>query len=133
MRIVPLAALLCACTPLSVSHYRTAEPLGEGTQRVEAGLHIPKSGDTGTDEDQQNGNVDVDHAPLLFVNNLELGWRYGITAKTEIEALLFFPGAKAGIRHTFHDGERWKAAIGAAAGIFGGSKPDGDSAGTWLD
>lgn len=133
MRFAAVALALCACTPLSVSHYRTAEPLGEGKQRVEVGLHIPKSGDTGTDEDQQNGNVDVDHAPLLFVNNIELAWRYGLGPKTELEALVFFPGGKVGLRHTFLEGERWKGAVGASAGVFGGSKPDGDAAGTWFD
>jgi len=134
MRIALLALPAClACAPLSVSHYRTAEPLGEGEHRLAAGVHVPKNSDTGTDRDQRHGSVDVDHAPILLVNNVELEWRYGLTSRTELEALVFFPGAKLGLRHTFLDGEQWKGALGASAGVFGGSKPDGDAAGTWFD
>lgn len=123
-----------ACTPISVSRYQTAEPLAKGEQRASAGFQIPKSGDTGTDYTQlRDAPVDVDHGPVLVLNNLDVEYRRGITDRTEIQAQAFMLGGRASVRYTFLSRGGLHAAAGAGAGAFLGTRVGSNSAGTYFD
>lgn len=131
---VVVASLAAGCTPLSVSHYQTGDVLPRGEDRVTAGFQIAKDGDVGTDRNRSAGHpVDVDHAAILVVDNLEVEYRRGVGARTELVGQAWFPGAKVGARMNLYDAKYVKVSAGAFAGVFAGAKIGSSTTGSFYD
>lgn len=144
--VVVLGLLLGGCTPVSVSQYRSAEPVGKGTWRTGAGIHIPHDGDVGTEIDQSEGApTNPSHAASLAFDNVDFEAHYGLTDRVDLSAQAYVFGGKIGVRGTIIDEPDFKAALGVNVGGFRGHKEQiqlglapvpvkvSESAGTYLE
>lgn len=147
---VRLAVLLLAggCAPISVSHYQSARPIGQGNHQFGGGVHIPKDGGQGTDVENQDGDpVLTHHGASLLVNNLDFEYHYGLTDRAEVHVQVFPVGIEAGARYSYLDTPRVKGSIDLSVGTFSGGyettseddtgtqtyKYENDISGTYVD
>ncbi len=115
-------SLALGCAPISVSHYQTAKPIGQGNVQIGGGVHIPAAGDYGLDRDQNKGDgVKFHHGESLLLTNVDGEIHYGLTNRAEVSLKLFFTGAEAGGRYTFLDTPQLKSSFGAYAMYYTGN------------
>ncbi len=97
------AALLALAGCGTVSHYRTAEPLGAGTWRASAAAGVAGYVDTRDDVRTPSGH-------------LELAVRRGLTSRLDVGAVVFVRGVAVDAQLALGDHAGWRLAIDAGLG-----------------
>lgn len=121
--LVVMSFVLGGCiAPISVSHYQSAEPVGQGNFQASGGLHIVgKDGRYGLDRDQSDGApVSTHMRGAILLPDMQVA--YGVTDRLDLHAQAFPYGGELGGRMVVVDTPNLKIAAGGAFGAWTGSR-----------